>query len=152
MRRFDSPYLADWLATSLRWVVLVGLLISLFLRGELGSLPFGLLLVMLGWNILNSILALLSIRLKKNHRQIMLAVDFLLAATFFWVQGGLASASAWVGLMPILTGAVYFEMRGAFLVSAIFALWQFVSSLDQFSNGLNRDALEGILMTLLIGL
>ncbi len=58
MRRFDAPYLADWLATSLRWVVLVGLLISLFLRGELGSLPFGLLLVMLGWNILNSILAI----------------------------------------------------------------------------------------------
>ncbi len=152
MRRFDTPYLADWLATSLRWVVLVGLLISLFLRGELDSLPFGLLLVMLGWNILNSILAILSIRLRTNHRQIMLGVDFLLAATFFWVQGGLASASAWVGLMPILTGAVYFEMRGAFLVSAVFALWQFLSSLDQFSNGLNLDALEGILMTLLIGM
>ncbi len=152
MRRFETPYLADWLATSLRWMVLVGLLISLFLRGELDSLPFGLLLVMLVWNILKSILAILSIRLKKNHRQIMLGVDFLLAATFFWVQGGLASASAWVGLMPILTGAVYFEMQGAFLVSAVFALWQFLSSLDQFSNGLNLTALEGILMTLLIGL
>ena len=76
MRRFDTPYLADWLATSLRWVVLVGLLISLSLRGELGSLPFGLLMVMLGWNILNSILAILSIRLKTNHRQIVLGGRF----------------------------------------------------------------------------
>jgi signal transduction histidine kinase len=152
MRRFDTPYLADWLATSLRWVVLVGLLISLFLRGELGSLPFGLLLVMLAWNVLNSILAILSIRFSTNHRQIMLGVDFLLAATFFWVEGGLAEASAWVGLMPILTGAVYFEMWGAFLVSVVFALWQFISSLDQLSNGWNFTALEGILVTLLIGL
>jgi signal transduction histidine kinase len=152
MRRFDTPYLADWLATSLRWVVLVGLLISLSLRGEMGSLPFGLLLVMLGWNILNSILAILSIRLKTNHRQIMLGVDFLLAATFFWVEGGLAAASAWVGLVPILTGAVYFEMWGAFLVSVVFAVWQFISSLDQLSNGWNLAALESILVTLLIGL
>jgi len=152
MRRFDSPYLADWLATSLRWVVLVGLLISLFLRGELGTLPFGLLMVMLGWNILNSIMAVLSIRLKRNHRQVMLAVDFLLAATFFWVEGGLAGASAWAGLMPILTGAVYFEMWGAFLVSAVYALWQFIASLDQLVNGWNWAALQGIVLTLLIGL
>src|SRR5678815_4547490 len=56
------------------------------------------------------------------------------------------------GLMPILTGAVYFEMWGAFLVSAVYALWQFISSLDQLVNGWNWAALQGIVLTLLIGL
>src|SRR5262245_44014596 len=151
MRRFDSPYLADWLATSLRWVVLVGLLISLSLRGELGSLPFGLFLIMLVWNILNSILAAMNIRLNKNHRHFVLGVDFFLAAAYYWLQGGLDSASAWAGLLPILTGAIYFEIWGALLVSAAFAVWQIVISRDQLL-GLDLFALNGILLTLLIGL
>jgi signal transduction histidine kinase len=151
MRRFDTPYVADWLATSLRWIVLVGLIISLSLRGELGSVPFGPLLFMLAWNILMSILSVMSIRLRNNHRQVVLGVDFLLAASFFWLQGGLAGASSWVGLMPILTGAVYFEMWGAFAVAVTFALWQFIVSRNLFSGGLNTFALNAILLTLLIG-
>src|SRR5215471_14945631 len=108
MRRFDTPYIADWIATTLRWMVLVGLLISLSLNSELNTLPLSLLVVMLGWNLLNSILAALNIRLQKNHRQVVFAVDFLLAATFYWVQSGQGSTAAWASLMPILTGAVYF--------------------------------------------
>ncbi|MGE5463324.1 MAG: GAF domain-containing protein, partial [Syntrophothermus sp.] len=152
MRRFETPYLADWLATSLRWMVLVGLLISLSLRGGMGSLPFGALLVILGWNTLNSILAVMSFRLQKNHRQAVLGVDFLLAAVFYWLQGGLAGASMWIALIPILTGAVYFELRGAFLVSIAFAAWQMLVSPDQFVSGFNMAAIYGILVTLLMGL
>lgn len=152
MRRFDTPYIADWIATTLRWMVLVGLLISLSLDGELNSLPLSLLVVMLGWNLLNSILAALNIRLQKNHRQVVLAVDFLLAATFFWVQGGQGKTAAWAGLMPILTGAVYFELWGAILASIAFALWQFIASVDQFTHGLNQTALNDIVITLSIGL
>src|SRR6266545_1693175 len=98
MRRFETPYLADWFATSLRWVVLVGLIISLSLRGELRGVPFGPLMLMLIWNIIMSLLAGMSIRLKSSHRQVVLGVDFLLAAVFFWLQGGLRGSSAWVGL------------------------------------------------------
>jgi hypothetical protein len=94
--------------------------------------PFGPLVFMLAWNILMSILSVMSIRLRNNHRQVVLGVDFLLAASFFWLQGGLAGASSWVGLMPILTGAVYFEMWGAFAVAVTFALWQFIVSRNLF--------------------
>ena len=152
MRRFDTPYIADWIATTLRWLVLVGLLISLSLTGELNSLPLSLLVVMLGWNLFNSILAALNIRLQKNHRQVVLGVDFLLAATFYWVQGGQGSTAGLSGLMPILTGAVYFELWGAFLAAAAFALWQFIVSFDQFTKGLNQTALNDIVLTLSIGL
>jgi signal transduction histidine kinase len=89
--------------------------------------------------------------MKRNHRQVVLIVDFLLAAVFFWAQGGLAGPAAWVGVMPILTGAIYFEMWGAFLVALLFALVQYLISSSLFSNGLNLNALSGIVLTLLIG-
>ncbi|MGZ9226439.1 MAG: GAF domain-containing sensor histidine kinase [Anaerolineales bacterium] len=94
----------------------------------------------------------LNIRLKKYHRQVVLGVDLLLAAFFFWAQGGLTGPADWVGIMPILTGAVYFEMWGALGAALLFAPLQYLISLDQFSNSLNISALSGIALTLLIGL
>lgn len=152
MRRFETPYVADWFATSLRWMVLVGLILSVSLRGQLGTMPIEPLMLMLIWNILMSLLAGMSMRLRKYHRQIVLGVDFLLAAIFFWVQGGLAGSSAWVGLMPILTGAIYFEIWGAFAVAIAFAALQYVSSLYLFQSGLDATALSSVVLTLLIGL
>jgi signal transduction histidine kinase len=152
MRRFDTPYVADWLATSLRWMVLVGLIMSLSVRGELGVMPIGPLFALLAWNILMSALSVLSVRLKNYHRQVVLSIDFLLAAVFFWFQGGLAGSSAWVSALPILTGAVYFEIWGAFVIAFVFAALQYVLSRDLFANGLYTPALNGILLTLLIGL
>ena len=152
MRRFETPYIADWFATSLRWVVLVGLIISLSLRGETVAShvwSFGLLFI---WNVIMSLLAGLSIRLSRLHRQIVLSVDFLLAAIFFWLQGGLDGASAWVGLFPILTSAVYFEMWGAFITAVLFTLLQYVVSFDSLSNGFPLMVYSGLALTLLIGL
>ena len=152
MRRFETPYIADWFATSLRWVVLVGLIISLSLRGETVASQiwsFGLLFI---WNVIMSLLAGLSIRISRFHRQIVLSVDFLLAAIFFWLQGGLDGSSAWVGLYPILTSAVYFEMWGAFITAVLFTLLQYVVSFDSFSNGLPLMVVSGLALTLLIGL
>lgn len=152
MRRFETPYLADWLAASLRWVVLVGLILSLAFGGELTSRPFAPLGAMLVWNVLLSIFASLSIRMRKYHRQVVLSIDFLLALLFFWLSGGLSSDSAWAGALPILTGAVYFEVWGAFIVAVAFALVQYLLSWDLFSNGWNMVAVSGIALTLLIGL
>ena len=152
MQRFDTPYVADWLAASLRWVVLVGLILSLSLRGSLGDVPLAPLLVMLVWNILMSVLSVMSVRLKNNHRQVMLGMDFLLAAVFYWLQGGLAGGLSWVSLMPILTGAVYYEVWGAIGVAIVFALWQYIISPGPFTGGLYSPAVDGILLTLAVGL
>lgn len=152
MRRFETPYIADWFATSLRWMVLVGLIISLSLRGETVAShiwSFGLLFT---WNVIMSLLAGLSIRLSRFHRQIVLSVDFLLAAIFFWLQGGLDGASAWIGLFPILTSAVYFEMWGAFITAVLFTLLQYVVSFEAFSNDFPLMVYSGLALTLLIGL
>ncbi len=152
MRRYEDPYLADWLASSLRWLMLVALSISLAFRGQLSTSLFWVLMLMLVWNAVLSALAVLRLRMSRYHRHIVLGMDFLLAAMFFWLQGGLAGASAWMGLIPILTGAIYFETWGAFGVASLFALWQFLISRDLFANNGAFFASSGLALTLLIGL
>lgn len=146
MRKFETPYVADWLAASLRWMVLVGLIISFALRGPLNGLLWPLLLIFI-WNVVMSLLAAFSIRAGRYHRQIIFAVDFMLAALSFWLQGGFTGAAAWVGLMPILTGAVYFEMWGALAAASFFALWQYF-----VSGEVALESFSALAWTLVVGL
>ena len=148
MRKFESPYLADWFAASLRWLMLVGLSILLSVRG-LTNAPFAVLMLMLVWNIAMSVMAGLGMRLQRFHRQIVLGVDFVLALLLFLAQGGLANATIWVALIPIGIGAIYFEMWGAFLVAGIFALLEAVISRETLTDFFASSALA---VTLLIGL
>jgi signal transduction histidine kinase len=152
MRGFETPYVADWLTASLRWIVLVGLIIALSARGQLNALPVLPLVLIFVWNVTMSLLAVLSIRARDYHRQIVLAVDLLLAAEFFWMQDVPTGAAVWVGLIPILTGAIYFEILGALAAAALFALWQYLVSPDIPSGNLAVAGLGRIGLTLLLGL
>jgi signal transduction histidine kinase len=151
MRTFETPYVADWFAALMRWIVLVGLLASLALNGKLVHISAWPVVLIILWNILLSIMAGLSLRLHGFHRQVVFGIDFLLAALFFWIQGGLTSPVAWVGLLPILTGAIYFEMTGAFGAAAVFAVLQYVVSHDLFVTSLIA-ASSRVALTLLFGL
>jgi signal transduction histidine kinase len=142
---------ADWFAISLRWVALVGMVVSLALRNQVNTVSLTVPALMLVWNGLMSVIGGLSIRIR-FHRRIALAVDFFLAAFFFYLLGGLEGASAWVGLYPILTAAVYFEMWGAFATAGLFALWQVIVSRDSIADGLAFNASSGLTLTLLFGL
>lgn len=144
MNRYETPYTADWYVVSLRWLMLVVLTLSLALRAQLGSLPFWILLLMLLWNSAMSVLAGLNMRMP-YHRYIVLGVDFSLSALYFWMQNiAPGGASIWSGVVPIVTGAIYFEMWGAFLAAVLFALLQFLVFRFSFSTE--------ILFTLAIGL
>ncbi len=72
-----------------------------------------------------TILASLNTRIR-FHRQVNLAVDILLSGAFFWTQGSLSGPASWVGLLPILTGAVYFDYLGALVTAGLFAILAFV--------------------------
>ncbi len=124
LRRYEAPYMADWFAISLRWVMLVGLIVSLGLGGRLDaptSWPLGLMIL---WNLLMTALAGMNARMT-YHRRISLFVDLLLAGAFYWVQGGIRGPAFWVGLLPILTGSIYYEIRGAFIAAVLFAAFVF---------------------------
>ena len=152
MRRFETPYVADWLAASLRWMVLVGLIIALAARGQLGAVPVLPLALIFAWNVVMSLLAVFSIRARDYHRHVVFVIDLLLATLFFWMQDEVTNATAWVGLMPILTGAVYFEVWGALAAAALFAAWQSLISPDLFSGGTAVFAFSRVGLTLLLGL
>jgi hypothetical protein len=55
MRTSDSPYVADWFIVSLRWLVLLGLSISLSLGGQLLAWPNAILIGLVIWNIVLTI-------------------------------------------------------------------------------------------------
>ena len=89
MRTYETPYVADWFAISLRWLSMLGWVVSLTVGHALALpliWPVALLAV---WNLGMSVLASFNTRIN-YHRQISLAVDVVLSGIFFWVQGGLA--------------------------------------------------------------
>lgn len=144
MQRYDTPYTADWFAISLRWLMLVVLTLSLALRGQIGAAPFWVLAALFVWNVAMSVLAGLSVRLP-YHRHLGVGVDFFLSALFVVTQHlSAGSASIWAAVLPILTGAIYFEMWGAFFAALAFAALQFAALRFTFS-------IE-ILFTLAVGL
>jgi signal transduction histidine kinase len=127
MRISESPFAADWFAISLRWGVILGLVVALSLGGGLTTVGAFPLAMVAAWNVLMTFMAGANMRLP-YHRQINLAADVLLSGAFFWVQGGLRGPASWVGLLPILTGAVYFEWAGALLMSGLFGALGFFSA------------------------
>jgi signal transduction histidine kinase len=120
MRKFETPYMADWIAISLRWIMLVGLIVSLGLEQQLTiaiAWPLGFMIV---WNLVITALASLNVRMS-DHRRISVLIDLVLSGLFYWVQGGLHGASFWVGLLPVLTGSIYFELSGAVIAAFLFS-------------------------------
>jgi signal transduction histidine kinase len=123
MRASDSPFVADWFIVSLRWLVLLGLTISLSLGGQLLVLPNALLIGLAGWNIVLTLLAGLNRRLAR-HREISLGIDMLVASLYFFLAGGFASPAFWVIILPLLTAALYFEVIGAFVSATLMTVVQ----------------------------
>ena len=132
MRTFETPYAADWFAISLRWAVLLGLIVSLGLGGGLVPAQAWPLAALVVWNLGMTVLASLNKRLV-SHRQINLAIDVIFAGIFFWTQGGLAGPASWSGLIAILTGAIYFELAGAMVAAGLVSVSAFVMAQLQYS-------------------
>ena len=149
MRTFETPYAADWFAISLRWAVLLGLIVSLALGGALVPEHAWPLVVAVVWNLMMTVLASLNKRLV-DHRQINVAIDVAFAGVFLWTQGGLAGPASWSGLVPILTGAIYFELPGAMAAAGSVSVAAFVMAQLQHS-GRSAVGLFWILGMLALG-
>ncbi len=119
MRKFDSPYIADWFAISLRWLTLLVLMGVLIKSSELTLiLP---LYALVAWNLSMSVMAGMNIRLS-YHRQITILVDVILAGLLFWLQEGVLGPVWWIGFLPILSGAIYFEILGGVLAASLMSV------------------------------
>jgi signal transduction histidine kinase len=123
VRTSDSPYTADWFVVSLRWVTLLALTFSLAMAGKLLEAVNLLLLALAAWNLLLSVLAGINFRLAR-HREISIGVDLLATSLYFILAGGFASPIWWIGILPLLTAALYFEIFGALIAGAVMAIIQ----------------------------
>ncbi len=130
MRTSDSPFIADWFIVSLRWLVLLGLIISLSLGGQLLVLPNAVLIGLAAWNIVLTLLAGLNLRIE-GHRQISLGIDLLAAGLFFILSGGYSSPAFWIIFLPLLSGSIYFEIWGALISGCLMVAVQIGVTLVQ---------------------
>ena len=149
MRTYETPYVADWFAISLRWVSILGWVVSLAL-GRALTLPLIWPVALLAvWNL--AITALASFNARINyHRQLNLAVDVLLSGIFFWAQGGAVGPVAWAIILPILTGAVYFEHWGA-LTSAAWSVLLVLANAYFYTHSLSMLAIGWSVVYLILG-
>ena len=151
MRTFDSPYVADWFVISLRWIALVGVLVTLAMGGGFSLVAVWPMVLLLLWNVAMTFFAATNARLS-FHRQINLGVDFALTAIFFFLQGGVTGPVAWASILPILTASVHFEFLGALGVAVLFAAIQFGSVwLHLHSPRLTLPEIVSVAVTLLLG-
>jgi signal transduction histidine kinase len=123
VRKFDSPYVADWYVISLRWLAVLGLIMSLAMAGQLTSLAGILLTALALWNTALTVLAGVNRRLNR-HREISVFMDLVGAMSLFWLQGGFFGPASWAFVIPIFSAALYFEWRGMFIAVFVLAAYQ----------------------------
>lgn len=118
MRSSEIPSAAEWFAISLRWLTLLGLVFSLSLEGRLLAAPNLLLVGLAGWNIFLSLLAGFGRRLPL-HGPIGLGADLLFAGGYLALAGGFTTPAFWIIFLPVLTGSIYFGLRGALIMALL---------------------------------
>ncbi|NPV57015.1 MAG: GAF domain-containing sensor histidine kinase [Anaerolineae bacterium] len=110
-RKSESPYLADWFAVTFRWLNLLGCVASLGLAESYSVVAVIMLAQAVMWNMAVSLMAIFNRRIFA-HRPINLGVDILISLLLFVVTGGLEGPLVWVGLLALVTAAIYYEWRG----------------------------------------
>jgi signal transduction histidine kinase len=118
VRTSESPFLADWFAISLRWLVIFGLVISLTLDSHLTLYHLSGLGLPILWNAFNATLAVFNRRLAA-HRIINLLADLIATMAIFILADGINGPLIWVGALAIMSGALYYEIRGTLLMAII---------------------------------
>jgi signal transduction histidine kinase len=117
MRNPDLAPLIDWIIVSLRWLTLLSVTISLAFRSPLSLAMIGTLLIAALWNFLLTALAVLNQRFNAHHLLSVLS-DMAIAYGLFFASGLLGGGLAWAGILPLISATIYFQLRGALLVTA----------------------------------
>ncbi|MDO8754612.1 MAG: histidine kinase [Anaerolineales bacterium] len=151
-QKFETPSTADWFAISLRWIMLVGLIVSHGLAQRIDVVSMWPLGIMILWNIAMTAVAGLNVR-SPYLRHINVLVDLALAGAFFLTQGGLRGPAFWIGLLPILTGSIYFAFLGALITALLFSGLVFYTGIQVDGEFSHMLVITGILtgLSLLFG-
>jgi signal transduction histidine kinase len=131
MRSFESPYLVDWLAVSLRWLAVVS---AALVAGSSATAPPVALTALFGvaalWNVVLGTLA--GLRQHMGLQRIASTIgDALFASLLFWWSGGFTAGFWWIGVLPLMSAALYFGLRGVLVMTLISLAAQGLISLTQ---------------------
>ncbi len=123
MPKAEFPFLADWLAVSLRWLAVVGASVALAHNDGLNIFSWIVLAALLGWNIFITVLALFNRRLK-YHRLLNVISDGVLSALLFVSSGGISGPAIWISVLALFSAAIYYEWRGIIIVGTLFIAFE----------------------------
>ena len=122
MEKASPNQLADLFTITLRWVFLVGVTLGLAL--SIGFIWIVTTTLFLG--VLFNILLTVSYASRRmpGQRVLSVFVDGIMAYLLFYQTGPSGSEMAWVGLLPLITAASYFQWSGAIVMIVVNLLIQ----------------------------
>jgi len=110
--------LVDWIAVTLRWLVIIGLAIAIAM-GEDFSLAISLtFLVAAGVNIGTSLLLIFDRQLPFQH-YVSVAVDLVLACLLFYQSGTTQGGAGWAIVLPVMSASLFFGLPGGGVVAIL---------------------------------
>lgn len=154
MSRADSPFVTDWYVVSLRWFVLMGMALSIAVRENpfsFSTVASSALLVGLTlWNLFLSWMAGQNRRLK-YHRLFSVSIDIACATGFFLVEGTFIGPAAWVMMIPLVSGSLYYNFKGGVLIALCLSLVEVAGGLISGQMNLLVTAV-GVVLTIFLGI
>jgi len=103
-------------SSSLRWLVLLGLTLSLATSDDLTG---GIIFILAGaglWDVVSTLLVVLDRPWRSLH-YMNAAIDLSVAGLLFYSSGAFDGNIAWVGLLVILPASIHFRLMGVLLVA-----------------------------------
>jgi len=118
MRNPDLAPLIDWIIVSLRWLTLLSVTISLAFHSPLSLPMIVTLLIAALWNFVLTALVALNQRFTAHHL-LSVVSDMAIAYGLFFASGLLGGGLGWAGILPLISATIYFQLKGALLVTAV---------------------------------
>ena len=114
MRRLETLLLADRIVVAVRWLTLISLAALAVAGDEVSSVLQSLFFL---GGVSNFVLTGLTLFRRRipNHEYVSIAADAILASLLFRVSGTINGPLIWAGLMPVVTGAIYYSVQGGLL-------------------------------------
>lgn len=150
MKHTEAPPVIDWITVMLRWLVLLAIVVVV--ASSQGMNRYLAVVILVGgiWNIGLNILTVFDRRLP-IHPYINVIGDLILAGGLFFFSGGTHGGIAWIGILPLLSAALYFHIRGVLLVTLINLLAQGMLELP-FENSLTVLVFLGSMLPIYLGI
>jgi signal transduction histidine kinase len=123
MRNGKSLVYQDWIAVSVRWIAILGMLVSLALHPPIPALVWGILGLAAVGNVWLTVLVVLR-RPINGLRIWSVGADVIITTIVFFLTGGTSGSLIWSGVLPLITAAVYFQVKGTLIVTSANLLLQ----------------------------